>query len=138
MWAYALMALGFGGWLLGCGSIAREDPKGSRFVAVGAEGTIVASQDGKSFVATSSGTTSNLTRFAYGEGVVVAVGEDGMIVASKTGLDFAMRYSPTDVALAHVIFTGERFIAVGGNDEVDAISVESKDGLTWERTLAPS
>jgi hypothetical protein len=130
--SFSLLALP----LSGCGTITADEPGGPRFVAVGVEGTIVTSPDGKAFTAQSP-TDVDLTSVVYGAGVFVAVGEGGMIFTSETGLDFAQRYSPTDVDLAHVIYTGERFVAVGGDFEVGSVTVASADGLTWERLLSP-
>jgi hypothetical protein len=48
------------------------------FVAVGSEGTILISPDGRSWTKQNSGTTKHLHAVAYGNGLFVAVG-DGVI-----------------------------------------------------------
>jgi len=121
-----------------CGSFVDQDPSGPRFVAVGADGTILQAPDGITWKSISSGTTVQLTSITFGAGVFVAVGEGGMILASADGVEFSPRYNPTGVDLSHVIHTGERFVAVGGDFDVGAVTVTSKDGFSWENVVSPS
>lgn len=121
-----------------CGSFADPGPPGPHFVAVGAEGTLLQSPDGTSWKPITSGTTERLTNITFAAGVFVAVGEGGVILTSADGVEFSTRYNPNGVDLSHVVHTGERFVAVGGDYDVGASCVTSKDGLSWENVVSPS
>jgi uncharacterized protein YceK len=122
--------------LSGCGSVI-EGPDGPRFVAVGADGTIASSPDGKQWFPETSGVDQDLFSVAFGKGTFVAVSEGGFILTSPDGRAWTPRYSPTTTALTDVIFTGERFVAVGGSWDTGAATVVSADGLTWQNVLSP-
>lgn len=125
-------------FLPACNGFANQEPPGPHFIAVGAEGTLLKSPDGTSWKSISSGVTSQLTSITFGAGIFVAVGEGGMILASADGVDFSPRYNPTGVDLSHVIHTGERFVAVGGDFDLGAVTVTSKDGFIWDNVVSPS
>lgn len=124
--------------LTACSGFANQEPPGPHFVAVGAEGTLLQSLDGTSWKSITSGVTSRLTSITFGAGIFVAVGEGGIILASADGVEFSPRYNPTGVDLSHVIHTGERFVAVGGDFDLGAVTVTSKDGFSWENVVSPS
>ena len=48
------------------------------------------------------------------------------------------RSSQATVDLSHVIFTGEKFVAVGGSWESGAVTVTSLDGTSWSPVESPS
>lgn len=110
---------------------------GPRFVAVGAKGTVLEATDGTAWNVVDAGAAVNFTSIVYAANMFVAVGEGGVVFTSENGIEFKQRYSPTGVDLGHVIHTGERFVAVGGDFDVGAVTITSKDGLAWENMLSP-
>lgn len=113
---------------------------GTRFVAVGDNGTIAHSSDGERWTAVGDGATSaglygltwNGTRF-------VAVGEWGTIVYSSDGVHWtSASNNPTEEligdtnyvrGLYSTTWNGERFVAVGGEGTI----AHSSDGDYWTR-----
>jgi hypothetical protein len=81
--------------------------------------------------------SASLTSIAASPSLLVAVGAGGTILTSAYGTTWTSRKSGTDVDLAHVIFNGEEFVAVGGAWCVQAVALTSSDGTTWTRLEAP-
>ena len=110
---------------------------GTRYVAVGTEGVIAHSRDGRTWTWTIVRPDSD--RFEFGFAAVawvgsrfVAVGEDGMIVHSADGRSWGRADSGTSYDLNGVAWNGSRFVAVGGAGGLGQI-VHSTDGRTWTR-----
>jgi hypothetical protein len=111
-------------------------PDAPRFAAVGAGGTIATSGDGARWTAEESPTSADLTAVTFGHETLVAVGSGGTIVSSLDGVGWTVRNSGgTD--LTDVIFTGEHFLAVGGDWATGAAALVSPDGVSWETLAAP-
>ncbi len=108
------------------------------FVAVGSEGGILRSLDGRAWAAQSSPANKYLASIAAGRSLFVAVGGAGTIVTSADGLSWVARASGTAADLSHVIFTGQKFLAVGGSWDTGAALVESADGVSWIAVTSPS
>jgi hypothetical protein len=53
-------------------------------------------------------------------------------------VSWTKRNSQTTVDFSHVVFNGEKFIAVGGSWESGAITVKSSDGTNWTTVESPS
>jgi RHS repeat-associated protein len=96
-------------------------------LAVGAAGTILASQDGIGWTPRTSGTTQNLNSIAFGGGVFVAVGAAGTILTSSDGLTWTARTSGTANELKSVTFGSGQFVAVGLSGTV----LTSANGTAW-------
>lgn len=128
------MLLGMAG---ACGSTATEDVGAARFVAVGEGGTIASSLDGVDWTVESSGVTANLSGVAAGPAIIVAVGRRGAILSSRDGVHWTERTSGTSADLSYVTFTGTKFVAVGGSWELGAVTLESRDGTSWEQVPSP-
>lgn len=118
---------------LGCGGSTSRDTsiRPPAFVAVGAQGTILSSNDGAAWTQESSGVSVRLSSIAASHALFVAVGADGTILTSAHAGAWTKRSSGTQVDLAHVIFNGEQFVAVGGAYADQAICLTSSDGATW-------
>jgi hypothetical protein len=123
----------------GCGGATSEDTsiRSPAFIAVGAQGTILSSANGRAWTKESSGASAYLASVAASRSLLVAVGADGTILTSAHGTTWTSCRSGTDVDLAHVIFNGEQFIAVGGAYADQAVALTSRDGTTWTRLEGP-
>ena len=109
------------------------ESNGTRFVAVGDDGTIVHSSDGADWTAASnSATTAHLRDVAWSdsEGRFVAVGAAGAIVYSSDGDSWtAATNSATSEWLQDVTWAGSQFVAVGAAGTI----VHSSDGSSWKK-----
>lgn len=101
---------------------------GSMLVAVGTEGTILTSTDGRDWTRRASTTSDWLVGVTYGAGRFVAVGDRGTILLSNDGASWmrATR-SGTTQRLNGVTYGDGRFAAVGEAGTV----VTSTDGDVW-------
>ncbi|GFO55375.1 hypothetical protein GMSM_23820 [Geomonas sp. Red276] len=102
---------------------------GSRYVAVGARGTIVTSSDGVGFETRSSGVTASLYDVAWSGNSFVAVGGEGTVLTSPDGGIWTRQQSGTSRDLYAVAWTGNVFVAVGGEGTI----ATSPDGGNWTR-----
>ncbi|MFT4571452.1 MAG: hypothetical protein ACI8TX_000063 [Hyphomicrobiaceae bacterium] len=104
----------------------------SRWVAVGAAGSIVQSVDAVGWQTVESGVVDDLWSVTHGAGLFVAVGGDigrpGLVLTSPNGVDWTERFAPAEDELRRVIFDGSRFVAVGGA----GARVFSTDGISWQ------
>jgi len=99
---------------------------GTRFVAVGAAGTIMTSPDGTNWTPQSSGTGQNLNAVTWTGTQLVAVGT-GTILTSPDGVTWTARTSGTALALLAVTWTGSQLVAVGAAQT----TLTSPNGITW-------
>ena len=111
---------------------------GKLFVAVGGDGTILASPDGISWVQRSSDTSNTLQSVIWAGTQFVAVGQNGTILTSPDGLTWTKRES----GLLHnplygIAWSGNQFVAVGTQfDRYYNLIITSPDGITWtNRTI---
>ena len=105
-----------------------------QFIAVGQNGTILASTDGINWISRTSGTSVALRDIVYGNNLFVVVGSgspSGCILTSSDGENWTIRGQFTNVyRIAHSTRTS-LFVAVGLN----GLIVTSNDGVNWvERT----
>jgi hypothetical protein len=98
-----------------------------KFVAVGDEGVIVTSSDGRTWNEPVSGSASNLLGVTFGGSQFVAVGAGGTILTSADGTIWTPRTSSVPTDLQAVAFGNGVFVAVGWSLTI----VTSADGLTW-------
>ena len=92
---------------------------GTRAVAVGAAGTVLASDDqGLTWYPATSGVTVDLYALDVGDNVFVAVGELGVILTSQTGLSWEPVDSGTFWNLWDVSVLNAEYTAVGDNDVI--------------------
>ncbi len=81
-------------------------------------------------------TASSLGGVAYGDGRFVAVGREALVSEDGVVWGSAQRLGPTGLEyLGDVVWTGDRFVAVGGGGYVPHVSplvASSSDGSTWD------
>ncbi len=100
---------------------------GTRFVAVGASGTILTSTGGTSWVKRDAGTSNTLRGVAYGNGVFVAVGDSGVVVRStNNGVTWTQVSNSISGTLRGVAYGNGVFVAVGRG-----IFTSANNGLSW-------
>jgi hypothetical protein len=108
---------------------------GTEFVAVGHQGTILASPDGITWTSRTSGTTNYLSDVAWSGTQFVAVG--GQILTSPDGITWTSRTSPgctpTGCKLNRAAWSGTLFVAVGDAGTI----LTSPDGITWTSRTSP-
>lgn len=103
-------------------------------VAVGEQGTIIASTDGLHWTARPSPTTADLEAVAHGNGTWVAVGENGVVVTSNDAIAWTTgdRLTQDGSGLIAVTWAMGRFVALSSGDTI----ATSLDGRTWTVTAA--
>lgn len=103
----------------------------SQFVAVGASGTIVTSNNGVSWSTKTSGTSYSLRRILYDSpnDLYIAVGDHGTILTSSDAITWTSKTSGVTTDLNGIgLWTGTRtYIVVGQNGTV----LTSPNGNTW-------
>lgn len=123
---------------------------GSRYVAVGANGTVMSSSNLTTWTVHDTGVTHTLRSVASSAARFVAVGENAVgqaiVLASADGTTWSVQYTlgacqatscVTPTQLSKVIWTGTQFVAVGqelvgtGTPRVYVLVLTSPDGLTW-------
>lgn len=111
----------------GTGALAAVKHGDGRFIAVGAQGTVLRSFDGRVWSKRLSNTSSDLNDVIYGGGLWVAVGANGKIVTSTDGAIFGLQFSRTEIDLLGVTYGGGQFVAVGK----DGAFLRSSNGTDW-------
>jgi hypothetical protein len=113
---------------------------GTRFVAVGAEGTILTSSTGNSWASQVSGTQQPLWAVASSGNQVVTIpgglGEfDTTVLISNDGLQWT-GYPIADAAMGarRLIWAGERYVGVS---RLGDHPISSLDGINWTRGSVP-
>jgi hypothetical protein len=109
----------------------------SRFVAVGSQGTIVASPDGKTWTVKNSGTTYDLNAVTYAKKLFVAVGAHGAILTSPDAETWTLKNSGVYRELGgdwlySITYGNNKFVAVGDSGRI----FTSPDAVNW--TFIPS
>jgi len=97
------------------------------FVAVGAQGTILASTDGTNWTIRSSGVTTSLNKITYGNGTFIAVGDSGTILTSPDGITWTSHFSGSTNYLTSVAYGNGTFVVVGGSGTI----LRSTDATSW-------
>jgi hypothetical protein len=100
-----------------------------KFVAVGRDGIIQTSPNGRDWAVANSGVTNRLTDVAYGNGTYMAVGGEGRILRSGDASTWIPCASPTTNGLSSIAFGGGVFMAAGY--PVGEV-VSSTDGELWQ------
>jgi hypothetical protein len=108
----------------------------SRYVAVGAHGTLIASDNGTTWAAITPVVGTDLHGITYGSlsatsttpavARFIAVGTAGTVITSTDGLNWVAEAPLTGNNLASVAF-GSQFVTVGAG----GVIFTSLDGLTW-------
>jgi len=103
-----------------------------RYVAVGVEGTVIVSINGRDW-SVRTAEYGSFTSIAFGEGLFVAVA-DGFLYTSTDGITWTNRALPASAHILGLAFGAGRFVGVG------TALVSSDDGISWiEHTVsAPS
>ena len=105
----------------------------SKFVAVGAAGTILTSPDGDEWTVQNSTVTEDLNKIIYDSnaGAYIVVGAAGTILTSSDYTNWAVRDSDTDEDLYSVaLWSTTTYIAVGANGTI----VTSPSLTAWSST----
>lgn len=109
------------------------------FIAVGDNGTILASLDGEEWMQRASGTDTTLKGVAFGKGIFVVVGggntpsgSKSTILSSSDGILWQESYSktmewPYNVSVNAVTYANDMFVAV----ESTGLFLVSRDGRIW-------
>jgi hypothetical protein len=107
-----------------------------RFIAVGARGTLLTSDDGTTWMPASSNTAEDLWQVAFGANTYVAVGNSGTILSSSDGAVWTPQSDTgTTQGLYAICFAANaRFVAVGDSGTVVYSSAGASDG--WTATAA--
>ncbi|MFO7592437.1 MAG: hypothetical protein R6X15_00140 [Pseudomonadota bacterium] len=105
-----------------------------RYVATGANGFIMTSTDGDSWVEQDSGIVANALRgVVWAADRFVVVGDNGIILTSPDGITWTRRVSGVITDLSAVFHEGALYLAVGAN----GVIFSSADGITWTREFFP-
>jgi len=99
----------------------------SVFVAVGADGEIVAGTDAIHWSGQPAPTPHTLRGIAFGDGLFAAVGDNGTILTGAGGIDWTVQDSGSVSDLYAVTYGNHRFTAVGAGGRV----LSSTDGINW-------
>lgn len=113
-------------------SLYRVVFQGGLFLALGDEGSLLTSPDGRIWTPRDSSTRAKLFGAAWG-GRWVAVGQDGVLLASEDGRGWRPVPLPTADWLYGVAYGGGRFVAGGTGPFLWA----SEDGLRWRPLPLP-
>lgn len=106
----------------------------NQFVAVGDNGRILTSTDGKTWSIKYTGTIYRINSVIYGNGKFVAVGNSGTILSSQDGNSWTIQDSAKFYYdnLYSVTYDGKQFVTVGSNANNSTI-LTSADGMAWTR-----
>ncbi|MEP2775660.1 MAG: hypothetical protein ABJQ29_03175 [Luteolibacter sp.] len=108
---------------------------GGRLVAGGEAGNVFVSTDaGINWTSYPTGVTTDLLAVTYGNGQFLASGDSGVILTSLDGETWTPRISGTDKRLFDLVWTGTRYLAVGGTSQSSSgggIILSSDDGISW-------
>lgn len=97
------------------------------YVAVGENGVIVSSTNGKDWTRQKSNITTGLKSVAFGRSKFVAAGQAGIILTSTDGLTWTPAPSTSNLGITTVTFALDMFITVGAEGTI----LTSSDGITW-------
>jgi len=120
-----LRAIAYGVVQLGATS-----PKGyGLFVAVGDAGSVLTSQDGLTWAASTTGiaATDEFKAIAFGNQRFVAADASGKVLTSPDGVTWTATPTPPTSALQRLTFGGNRFVGLDVSKKV----VASLDGASW-------
>lgn len=106
------------------------------FIAVGENGTILSSDDGRNWINSEPTTDRRLRSVASKGGVLVIVGESGTILRSTDGYNWSPVVSGVSVSLRGVCTTSSGFLAVGGRE--NGVMISSPNGLVWTNVPIPN
>lgn len=96
-------------------------------VYFGANGNIVSTTDGITYVQRVSGTTVNLLSGCYGNSMFVICGQNGVVLTSPDGVTWTLRTSGSSAQLNRVVY-GNSYFAIAG---YDSTILKSTDGISW-------
>jgi hypothetical protein len=99
----------------------------TRLVAVGKKGQIYRSDNGDTWVASTSGTQADLFSVEYAFNKFHAVGAGGIILTSSDGVTWTSGSSPTTADLKRVKKTSRGLVAVGNG----GVILENMNGSAW-------
>jgi photosystem II stability/assembly factor-like uncharacterized protein len=104
------------------------------FVAVGSNGVILRSEDGRSWTKQPASTDAYLRGITFGDGCFVAVGDGGAVVTGTDSAGWQSLQPLGSNTLRQVTFGRGQFIAVGDGGVIQS----SMDGLHWRPLRSPT
>src|SRR5690606_20553354 len=104
-----------------------------QFVAVGREGAILTSPDGRNWTRRTAVSSADLLGVAQGAGKWVAVGVGGAAAVSNDGATWTAVTTGVALDLTAVAHDGSAFFAVGKTGTIR----RSTDGVTWSAVTSP-
>jgi hypothetical protein len=100
---------------------------GGHLVAVGDNGTVVISDDGRTWTAGETGLPVDVGALAYGSGLFVGIGQNGTVATSSDGRVWKQISIGLTADLNDVVYQDSRFVVVGGGGTI----LTSSDGMNW-------
>lgn len=100
---------------------------GAKFVAVGRDGTLLASATGETWTDHSLNISGDFYAIAHGNGVFVATGQSGLVATSPDGIQWTPRQPGTSAHLYTVSHGGGLFLTASAGGVV----LTSPDGVSW-------
>jgi hypothetical protein len=113
----------------GAGGLAAVRYADQKFVAVGVNGTIVTSPDGRSWTKAQSNTAEDIYDVLYAEGKWRAVGEGGQILTSTDARVFTPQSLGVDLNFHSIAYGNGRYVAVAIHNGL----FTSTNGTDWIR-----
>jgi len=108
----------------------------NKYIAVGANGAIISSADGYSWVKQNSGTSNNISDIVWNGSQFAAVGGgtlsfQGEIFTSPNGTTWTKQNTGAPSMFRAIIWDGNQFVVVGEGGS----ALTSSDGITWSSHL---
>jgi hypothetical protein len=100
------------------------------YIAAGADGIILSSNDSLSWTIRTSGTTSTITSLIWTGSVFIAAGHGGTILTSPDGITWTTRTSFSSNDIVDIAWNGNLFVAVTTAASGGVIGT-SLDGINW-------
>ena len=126
-----IMSYKYGAWTLNSTGVSKTLFKvaygAGLYVAVGADGTILTSEDKVTWTARTSGISGSLYRIVYAQNKFITIGDSGTILTSTDGITWTARTSGVTFTLRNIGFYNSRWIVTGASGTI----LTSTNGTTW-------
>lgn len=108
-----------------------------RFAAVGENGIVLTSSDGRTWSKATSPATNSLDGVSFANNLFVAVGAAGTVMTAADGTQWTMRYTKpeSELWLHSVAYGNGTFVTLGDDIFSDPfIVLRSSDGINWNQS----